>query len=120
MEQYLETYGWHFSKAMCEWAVSGMKDRTGARVQKIDKESLRTLLQRHGIVLENDLGYDAVYAYCMARADYWGSSITDDAHLVKFVKDYLDDPDGYDGLPFTRFYADCVGRGNPIQWDDML
>ena len=37
-----------------------------------------------------------------------------------FVKDYIDDPDGYEGLPFTRFYADCIGSGTPIMWSDML
>lgn len=25
MKEYLDTYGWHFSKKMCEWAVSMMK-----------------------------------------------------------------------------------------------
>ena len=29
MEEYLSNYGWHFSKAMCMWAISMMKDRKG-------------------------------------------------------------------------------------------
>lgn len=56
----------------------------------------------------------------MCRADYLGSSITDEGHVAMFIKDYVDDPDGYDGLPFTRFYADCIGSGKPIMWEDML
>ena len=36
------------------------------------------------------------------------------------VKDVVEDPDGYDGLPFTRFYADCIGSGTSIPWDDLL
>jgi hypothetical protein len=28
--------------------------------------------------------------------------------------------DGYDGLPMTRFYADCIGSGNPIIWEDVI
>lgn len=35
-------------------------------------------------------------------------------------KDYLGDPDGYEGVAFTRFYADCIGKGALIPWDDML
>ena len=31
MKEYLEAYGWHFSKRMCEWATGKMKckDETG-------------------------------------------------------------------------------------------
>lgn len=56
----------------------------------------------------------------MCKADYLGSSISDDQHLVLFIKDYVDDKDGYSELPFTRFYADCVGTGTPIDWEDMI
>jgi hypothetical protein len=56
----------------------------------------------------------------MAKADYMGSSIVDETHLLKFVKDYIDDPDGYEGLPMTRFFADVIGKGIAIDWEDML
>jgi hypothetical protein len=56
----------------------------------------------------------------MAKADYFGSSIVDEIHLLKFVKDYIDDPDGYEGLPMTRFFADVIGKGIVIDWEDML
>jgi hypothetical protein len=23
-------------------------------------------------------------------------------------------------MPFTRFYADCIGSGTSIPWDDLL
>ena len=36
-----------------------------------------------------------------------------------FVRDYIDDSDGYDGLPFTRFLADCIGSGKPVIWEDI-
>jgi hypothetical protein len=56
----------------------------------------------------------------MAKADFLGSSISDDVHLAKFIKDYCDDPDAPDGMPFTRYYADCIASGTPIIWSDML
>ena len=37
-----------------------------------------------------------------------------------FVREYLDDSDDYDGLPFTRFLADCIGSGKPVIWEDMI
>lgn len=84
------------------------------------KENLDTMLKTNNVNIENDIGYDALYVLNMAKADYHGSSITEDVKMIKFVKDYLDDPDGYDGIALTRFYADCIGKGEMIPWEDVL
>lgn len=123
MREYLATYGWHFSKKMCEWAVGNMKVEKNGKPEKLEamkRDDVEEMLKKLGIKLEKDKGYDAVYVANMAKADYFKSSIPDEAHLAMFVKDYIDDPDGYEGLPFTRFYADCIGSGTPIMWEDML
>jgi hypothetical protein len=39
---------------------------------------------------------------------------------INQIKDYCDDYDGYSELPMTRFYADTIGKGIPIIWEDML
>lgn len=123
MTAYLANYGWHFSKKMCEWAVSMMKSKpvgatTPGKITPITKEDVENMLAKHNIKLEKDVGYDAVYIANMAKADYPNSVGSD--RIAIFVKEYIDDPDGYDGLPFTRFYADCIGSGRPIFWEDML
>ena len=125
MREYLDVYGWHFSKKMCEWAVSKMKRKNTATgksepVDYVDKEKVDEILKKNNVKLENDIAYDSVYTFAMARTDYLKSSITDEAHLALFVKDYLDDEDGYPEIAFTRFYADCIGRGIPIMWENML
>lgn len=123
MQEYLECYGWHFSKALCDFAVSNMYKGTEQQKQFIKpytKEDVKTLLDKYNIKLQNSQGYDCVFVANMAKADYVGSSIVDEEHLAKFIKDYIDDPDGYDGLPMTRYYADCIGSGTAIIWEDML
>ena len=92
------------------------KDANGRKikVQTLSKENVDELLKRYGINLDNKHGYDYVFAANMCKADYLGSSVPDEQHLALFVKDYVDDPDGYPELPFTRFYADCIGTGTPI------
>jgi hypothetical protein len=103
---------------MCDWAVGKMKKKN--QLNKIDKitpytkEGLDAMLTSANINIENNVGYDAVYVLNMAKADFHGSSITEESRLVKYVKDYLDDPDGYDGIALTRFYADCIGKGEII------
>ena len=124
MEEYLSQYGWHFSKKMCEWAVSRMYKRNSLDkkipIQSWNKDSVDKLLNKYGVTIENKIGYDYVFAANMCIADYYGSSIIDEQHVALFIKDYVDDPDGYAELPFTRFYADCIGSGVPINWEDML
>lgn len=123
MEEYLSFYGWHFSKKMCDWAVSKMyKTKNGKKepIKVMSKDEVEQLLKLHGITIENINGYDHVYIANMCRADFYGSSIIDDRHLAMFVKDYIDDSDSYNGMPFTRFYSDCIGSGTPIIWEDVI
>ena len=123
MREYLAAYGWHFSKKMCEWAISRMKVEKNGKPEKLEamkRDEVEELLKKFGVKLENDKGYDAVYVANMAKNDFYKSSIPDEAHLAMFVKDYIDDVDSYPGMPFTRFYADCIGSGTPIMWEQML
>lgn len=64
--------------------------------------------------------YDSLYVANMCKADFYGSCITTDINLAKFVKDYLDDEDGYDGIAFNRFLADCARKGIVINWENMI
>lgn len=122
MEDYLESYGWHFSKKMCEYASKRMY-RKGVRGNKeyiipYTKEQVETLLKRFNINIP--VTYDAVYIANMCKADFMNSSITDEAHLALYVKDVIGDEDAYEGMVFTRYYADCIGSGTPIDWEDMI
>ncbi len=120
MEEYLSNHGWHFSKSMCEHAVSHMKDRSGNKITPHSKEKVEALLKQYGIELKNAKGYDAVFVYHIGMAKFQGSSVPDQQRLAIFVRDYLDDADGYEGIALTRYYADCIGRGEPIEWEDFV
>ena len=120
MREYLSQYGWHFSKKMCEFAVSRMKDRNGNKISPYSKEKVDSILKQYSVELTKDKGYDCVYVANMAKSDYFGSSIPNDQYLALFIKDYIDDKDGYEGIPFTRYYADTIGSGIPLIWEDML
>ena len=45
-------------------------------------------------------------------------SITDEKHLCLYVKDVIDDVDGYDGIVFNRWYADMCRKGVQVDWYD--
>ena len=40
----------------------------------------------------------------------------DGLHLCLYVKDVIDDVDGYDGIAFNRWYADMCRKGIQVDW----
>jgi hypothetical protein len=44
------------------------------------------------------------------------SSVPDGLHLCLYVKDVIDDVDGYDGIAFNRWYADMCRKGIQVDW----
>lgn len=121
MDAYLAAHGRHFSKPMLEWAVDMMRDRNGKKVQIVEKKKLDETLKTYGVELKNNEGYyDPIYVWCMAKADYYGSSITDDIRMSMYIKDYLDDPDGNPTRAFDEFYTNCVAKGIDVPWEDMI
>lgn len=123
MLNYIRYYGYHFNKALCEFAVSKMYKKQGDSKVKItaySKEEVDNLLKRYNIKLDNKKGYDYVYVANMCKADFLGSSVPNEQYLAKYIKDVIDDPDGYDGLVFYRWYADACKTGTIIDWEDMI
>ena len=120
MNEYLSNYGWHFSKKLCEHAVKKMTDRLGKKITPYTKEQVEALMKQFNVQVENNEGYDAVYVANMAKADYMGSSITTEQHLMLYVKDFLDDKDGNKTKALDHYYADCIAGGKVVIWEEML
>jgi hypothetical protein len=95
--KYGRLYGPHFTKELCNFAVSLMEDGKGP-ITPITKEQLESKMKVQGIKLENDKLHDAVYVANMCKADYLGDAVpNNDYNLCMYVKKTIDDPDGYDG-----------------------
>ncbi len=120
MREYVSNYGFHFSKRACEYAISKMRGKGSERIEMMPKEQLDELMSRYGVEIKNKFGYDYVFVFHMAKADYYKSSIPDEQHMVVFVKDYIDDEDASEETPFRRWLATMVGNGQPIDWEDII
>lgn len=125
MTAYLKTYGWNFNKKAYEDAVNGMRKVNPAtgkkeRIEAPTKEKVDEILKRYGITLEHNKGYNYLYTFAMGMSDYYKSSIPDEQHLALYVKDVIDDPDNEGGNVFRKYFADCVAKGLPIEWEDWL
>lgn len=120
---YLRYNGPHFNKKLFEFAISNMTVRSGGTQVKLSpflKEQIDNILKVNGIKLENNQLYDYLYVANMCKADFWGSSITSESQLAKYIKDVIDDVDGYDGIVFNRWYADMCRKGIVIDWEEMV
>lgn len=123
MKRYISNYGWHFNKNAYEFAVNLMKKKSNGKEEKITpvaKDEVELRLKNCGITLDNNTLYDAAFVWCMGTADYLGSSITDEIHLAKYVKDTIDDVDASSETTFRRWLATMIGNGQPVGWDDFV
>lgn len=121
MINYLRYNGRHFNRKLFEFAVEQMttgKDKH--KIKLMTKQEVDELLKVYGVKLENNTLYDYVYVANMCKADFLGSSVPDESHLCKYIKDVIDDVDAYDGIVFNRWYADMCRSGVPIDWEEMI
>lgn len=123
MVKYLRHYGMHFNKKLFTYATECMRKANslkGKVVKSVTKEEVDNMLRAKNITIKNDIMHDVAYVANMCYADFYGSSIEDDAHVCKYIKDVIDDIDGYEGIVFNRWYADMCRKGMPIDWEEML
>ena len=118
--KYHRLYGPHFTKELCEFAVSLMSTEDGG-ITPITKKELDNKLAAQDIKLEYNKLHDAVYVANMCKADYLGGAVPDNDHnLCMYVKQTIDDPDGYDGQPFNRWLSDIEGMSIPVDWSEFV
>lgn len=121
MVNYLRYNGPHFNSKLLDFAVSNMKKDGGRKIIPFTKEDVDNKLKLCNMTIDNDQLYDKVFVANMCKADYLGSAVPDDdRHLCLYIKNTIDDPDGYDGLPFNRWYADMCRKGIVINWEEMI
>ena len=122
MINYLQYNGPHFNNKLLEFAVSKMTKNINGKqipITPYSKQEVDSMLNTYGIRLENNALRDYLYVANMCKADFLGSSIEDNLHVARYIKDVIDDDDAYDGIVFNRWLADMARKGEPIDWDDF-
>lgn len=119
MRKYLRNYGWHFNRALCDYAVSLMR-KNNQKLSPVSKEYIDKLLEQYNIQLKNNVGSDYLFVANMCKADYYGSSITDDKHFALYIQDTIDDEDAAVGTTMRRWYATMVANGVMVDWEEFV
>lgn len=67
-----------------------------------------------------EAGWELVAVVPMAYADFFPEPLRNEFDIAMYVKKYIDDPDGYDGIAFSRYLADLKRTGKYIDWEEMI
>ena len=119
-KKYQRLFGPHFTKELCNFAVSMMEDENGP-ITPFTKQEVEGKLNAYGVKLKYNKLYDFVYVANMCKADFLGSAVpNDDQHLCEYIKKVIDDPDGYDGQVFNRWLSDVEGMHIPVDWSEFV
>lgn len=95
------------------------KTNKDENIKPYTKDEVDELLNQYNVELKTKIMYDYVFAATMCKADYLGSSIEDEEHLTKYIKDTIDDVDASDETTFRRWVATMIGNGLPIDWYEI-
>ena len=123
MRTYLDNYGWHFNNKSLAYALERMHRTSSGKAEEhepMTKESVKELLKRYNVDIGQRVTNDVLYVANYAMAKLYLSSIADEAHLAKYIKDVVGDPDCPGGNVFARWYADMRSMGEPVDWDELI
>lgn len=115
---YIGKHGFHFTNELAEHVSREMENVDGSNHHWTVKDIKRMLLLycNNINIDEKHLG-DITYLANMAYADFKTALNFNDEQCIKYAIAVANDPDGYDGLPFSRWLADAAHKhlGN-IDW----
>lgn len=117
---YKREHGKHFTKELCEFAVSMMTGKDGNHIEPLKPDEVNKMLMTFGVTLEHSKDHDHVFVANMCKADYLGDSIPDMQYLARYVKNVIDDPDGYEGIAFCRWFADMCEKKVEVPWENFV
>lgn len=120
-DRYVARHGYHFTNELARVASDMMVNSNGYP-HKWTPEQVESMLKVHGYTRYDKctLG-DITYLANMAYADFYPKVIKDEQSCIKYAIQVANDPDGYDGLVFSRWIADLIGKkSKAIDWERFI
>lgn len=118
---YVSKHGSHFTNELASYASSLMVNASGDRHCWTPSEVKKSMASL-GLTVPEDkatLG-DLTYLANMAFADLYPEVCRDEAACLKYAYKIANDPDGYEGMVFSRWCADVIGKSTNIDWTKFI
>lgn len=119
--EYIAKHGYHFTPELADCATKMLVNSNG-REHRWTSDQIRQQLLVHGI---GDTGKctlgDITFLANMAYADFYPEVLASESACIKYAIAVSKDPDGYDGIVFSRWIADLIGRKvTSIEWENYV
>lgn len=116
--EYVTAHGYHFTSDLADCASKKLVN-ANKREHRWTSDQIRQQLQIQGIT---DLGRctigDITFLANMAYADFYPDVLPSENSCIKYAIAVAKDPDGYDGIAFSRWVADLIGKKvTNIDWE---
>ena len=120
---YIDKHGYHFTEELAEHVSKMMENADGSK-HSWSAEQVKKAMVGLGFFQLSDKNMtktkstygDLTYLANMHYADGYPDPLKDEASCLKYAWKNANDPDGYDGMVFSRWTADAIGKGIQIDW----
>lgn len=124
---YVAKHGYHFTEALAEHVSKMMENADGTEhfwsAEQVKKAMVGLgffqLSDKNTTKTQSTYG-DLTYLANMHYADGYPDPLKDEASCLKYAWKSANDPDGYDGMVFSRWTADAIGKGIQIDWEKFV
>lgn len=127
--EYISVHGMHFSKKLADYASMHMVNACeiatdGSHPDKPkhswSADEVEAAFGKIGLPFKEHHKYDYQYVANMAYADFYKKALKEEVDCLKYADAYINDPDGYKEIAFTRWLADVLAKGKEIEWEEMI
>lgn len=119
--KYIKKHGCHFTDELAEHVSRTMENASGQN-HSWTAAQVKKALEGLGYSYSTKIATlgDVTYAANMLYADLYPEALKDEVSCLKGASAMACDPDGYDGMIFTRWSADAMAKAINIDWEKFI
>lgn len=116
---YINTHGYHFNDKLAMWASRQMINEDGSlhswKVMDCEAKAIELGIS----IPTTSTSADFTYTANMAYADFYPTLISEKGCLI-YANIVANDPDGYEGIQFSRWLADIIRKKVNVPWGEVV
>ncbi len=117
---YVERHGLHFTEALAEYA-SGMMENASGQPHSWTASQVKKSMDSLGFTIPSNVTTgDVTYLANMYYVDLYPDPLKDEVSCLKAAHKASNDPDGYEGMTFSRWIADIDKKSIKIDWKKFI
>lgn len=117
---YIKKHGYHFTDDLAEFVSKMMVNRNGKEHTWTTIQVTKALYANGMSVPENVTDGDITYLANMYYADLYDGILKDEISCLKTAHLIATDPDGYEGMIFSRWTSDAIAKSIKIEWEKFI